>query len=113
MATTASREKAAQAWCRETTKYKAMDVELAEAFAEILDAENSDATPKRSELANRSFQKDLQNLINRHSRENGSGTPDFILANYIIDCLAAFDKSVKDRARWYGHEKRQSVGALD
>lgn len=37
MATSLSRERAAQAWCRETTKHKEMDVELAEAFAEILD----------------------------------------------------------------------------
>ena len=32
-----AREKAAQAWCKETTKQKEMDVELAEAFAEILE----------------------------------------------------------------------------
>jgi len=37
MATQLSREKAAQAWCKETTSNKIMDVELAEAFAEILD----------------------------------------------------------------------------
>ena len=37
MATSSAREKAAQAWCKETTKHKEMDVELAEAFAEILD----------------------------------------------------------------------------
>lgn len=37
MATILSREKAAQAWRKPTTKDKLMDVELAEAFAEILD----------------------------------------------------------------------------
>lgn len=37
MATNLAREKAAQAWCKETTKHKEMDAELAEAFAEILD----------------------------------------------------------------------------
>ena len=37
MATRLAREKAAQAWCKETTKHKEMDAELAEAFAEILD----------------------------------------------------------------------------
>ncbi len=31
-----AREKAAQAWCGETTKGKTMDVELAEEFAKIL-----------------------------------------------------------------------------
>ena len=37
------------------------------------------------------FRKDLENLINRHSMENGSSTPDFILANYLINSLKAFD----------------------
>lgn len=32
-----SRERAAQAWCKPTTKNKVMDAELAEAFAEILE----------------------------------------------------------------------------
>jgi hypothetical protein len=36
-ASSLSREKAAQAWCTETTKHKVMDVDLAEAFAEILE----------------------------------------------------------------------------
>ena len=37
MTTNLAREKAAQAWCKDTTKHKEMDVDLAEAFAEILD----------------------------------------------------------------------------
>ena len=37
MATNLALKKAAQAWCKETTKHKEMDSELAEAFAEILD----------------------------------------------------------------------------
>jgi hypothetical protein len=32
-----SRERAAQAWCKPTTKHKEMDPDLAEAFAEILE----------------------------------------------------------------------------
>lgn len=37
MATELSRREATRAWRKETTKNKIMDVELAEAFAEILD----------------------------------------------------------------------------
>ena len=37
MATELSRQKAAQAWCKESTSAIEMDVVLAEAFAEILD----------------------------------------------------------------------------
>lgn len=47
------------------------------------------------------FRKELENLINRHCMENGSNTPDFILARYMAECLDAFDKAVKTRTEWY------------
>ena len=37
MASQNARHKAAQAWCKPITSAKVMDVELAEAFAEIID----------------------------------------------------------------------------
>lgn len=48
------------------------------------------------------FRKDLASIINRHSKENGSDTPDFMLAEYLADCLELFDRSVKAREKWYG-----------
>jgi len=48
-----------------------------------------------------SFVKDLQHVINCHSRENDSDTPDFILAGLIEDLLAAFAKATRERDRWY------------
>lgn len=48
------------------------------------------------------FGKELSNLINRHSQENGSNTPDFILAEYIQACLDNFNKTTKARDKWYG-----------
>lgn len=50
------------------------------------------------------FCNDLENLINRHSLENGSNTPDAILADYITDCLTVFDKAVNRREEWYGRK---------
>ena len=50
------------------------------------------------------FRKELENLINRNSKENGSNTPDFILAEYLTDCLASFDKAVTARSKWYAPE---------
>jgi hypothetical protein len=50
------------------------------------------------------FRKDIQDLINRHSVENGSDTPDFILARFLADCLEAFDSAVRTRDDWYGHK---------
>jgi len=35
------------------------------------------------------FRLEIEQAINRNSKENGSDTPDFILAQYLIDCLAA------------------------
>jgi hypothetical protein len=46
------------------------------------------------------FIKELQELINKYSMENGSNTPDFILAEYLRDCLVAFDKAVHVREEW-------------
>lgn len=51
------------------------------------------------------FRQQLESLLNRYSQENGSDTPDFILAGYLTDALDAFDKAVRERERWYGHRK--------
>lgn len=46
--------------------------------------------------------EELENLLNQYSQENGSDTPDFILATYLINCLGTFNKAVNDREQWYG-----------
>jgi hypothetical protein len=46
--------------------------------------------------------QDFATAINKVSAENGSNTPDFILANYLIMCLENFDHIVKMRDDWYG-----------
>jgi hypothetical protein len=53
MASEKSLEKAAQAWCKDTTKHLVMIPELAEAFAEILDANiviKKDSEPQSNPL---------------------------------------------------------------
>lgn len=47
------------------------------------------------------FRMRLEALINEHSMENVSNTPDWILADYITDCLKAFDKATKSRSAWH------------
>lgn len=51
------------------------------------------------------FQIELSALINRHSKENGSDTPDFILARHMQGCLELFDSTVNARTAWYGHRR--------
>lgn len=49
-----------------------------------------------------SFTNELKKLISRYSEENRSNTPDFILANYLVACLDAFNASAQAREKWYG-----------
>jgi len=51
------------------------------------------------------FEKELETLINKCSKENESNTPDFILAEYMSDCLKAFNKANNRREQWYGREE--------
>ena len=46
--------------------------------------------------------RDFATAINKVSAENMSNTPDFILAEYLMQCLGAFELSVKMRDEWYG-----------
>lgn len=64
---------------------------------------NMSTTDATRQPALASFGRELQLLINKYSRENGSNTPDFILAEYIMGCLLAFDQAVESRDRWYGY----------
>lgn len=60
------------------------------------------------------FKKELKRLINCYSMENGSDTPDFILAEYLTDCLESYDDAVRSREKWYGRKiKEVSVGPSD
>lgn len=47
------------------------------------------------------FRKELESAISRCSQENGSNTPDFILADYLANCLLAFDNAVNAREQWH------------
>lgn len=50
------------------------------------------------------LQTEIQHAINRASAENGSNTPDFILAEYLTDCLAAYERTLAAREKWHGRD---------
>lgn len=52
---------------------------------------------KKSEL-----EKKLTDLINSESRENDSNTPDFILSEFMVACLDAFELTSNKREVWFG-----------
>lgn len=45
---------------------------------------------------------DIQSAINRHSAENVSNTPDYVLAQFLVKALAAFDHATNTRALHIG-----------
>ena len=55
------------------------------------------------------FREELETLINGCSKENGSNTPDWILAEYLSDCLASFDLATTRREKWYGRNEVDAV----
>jgi hypothetical protein len=57
-----------------------------------------------SEIPNNpgTFETDLRQLINRHSLENASDTPDYILAQFIAGCVTIFNNVVRQRDQWHG-----------
>ncbi len=50
----------------------------------------------------RTLEQDIESVINRHSAENESNTPDFILAQYLMACLAAWNAASINRDKWHG-----------
>ena len=52
------------------------------------------------------FEKEIRELINRYSIENNSNTPDWILAQYILSCLAAFETAIQQRETCQGRDGR-------
>lgn len=48
------------------------------------------------------IERELAGVLNKYSAESVSGTPDFILARYLIDCLKSFNEAVSHRASWRG-----------
>ena len=47
------------------------------------------------------FREELEQLLNKHSKENESNTPDFLLAGYLVRSLMNFDTAVYRRDQWY------------
>lgn len=51
------------------------------------------------------FSQELSTVLNRHSKENGSNTPDFMLAQFLENCLESWDKVISNREAWYGRPR--------
>lgn len=58
----------------------------------------------------KSFEDELSSLLNRHSMENASDTADFILAEYMTNCLIHFGLAVQAREKWFGRTENPIGG---
>lgn len=57
---------------------------------------------------NNQFKKELEELLNKFSMENGSKTPSTVLADYLVMCLHNFNETMKERSKWYAEDKVES-----
>ena len=55
------------------------------------------------------FRDELTALLNRYSMESGSDTPDFILADFLLDALRAFDTATANRESWCRPDERRKA----
>jgi hypothetical protein len=55
------------------------------------------------------FRRKIEALINHHGRDNVSDSRDFILAEYLANCLLTFDAAVGER--WHGRYSDGEPGA--
>lgn len=62
----------------------------------------------RSPTRGEAFRRDLAALLNRYSMENASDTPDFLLADYLIEALRALDTAILAREKWYGRKPKKA-----
>lgn len=59
-----------------------------------------------------SLRRDIESAINRNRAENGSSTPDYILAAFLTNCLMAFDQATRDRDEWHGFDEQLAAAAF-
>lgn len=59
------------------------------------------------------FSEEMGCVINKHSMEKGSNTPDYILAVFLEQAMWAFDNAVKDRTTWYGSGEYEATKLPD
>jgi hypothetical protein len=79
--------------------------QIAESMArELLERRESDGSRTAIDTK-RTLEQNLTSLLNTHSQESASNTPDFILARYLLDCLSAFNAAQVRRAEWYAEPR--------
>lgn len=64
-------------------------------------------------MSENKFISELTSLLNKHSRENGSNTPDFILAEFLDSCIDVFDYAINEREKWHGRKSNSPFEKIE
>lgn len=76
---------------------------------EQIDVVDEDA--EKRALGNREeLVREIASVLNRRCRENVSNTPDFILAEHMVQSLESFERTSRTREGWYGTSLVPAVG---
>ena len=60
-----------------------------------------------------SFEKELETLLNKYSKETDNDTPDFILAKYLNRCLDNFSEAIIATSKWMGIDKSENITSIN
>ena len=55
------------------------------------------------------FRKELTKSINKNGIDNEFGIPDFILANYVEECLRTLKSTMDQRKVWFSDDVQQGI----
>jgi len=69
------------------------------------------ALPEYAMPKKRDLKRELTGVLNSFSCENASNTPDFVLAQFMLDTLSAFNTASQAREKWYG--KRLTISGVE
>lgn len=63
-------------------------------------------TKKEKKEAKLNLYEKIEEVLNIACVEYESNTPDFILAEYLLSCLDAYNKATKKRDKFYGLKRK-------
>lgn len=98
-------------WSDDTTTKAAVDIAAAKARTDAELAREDAAYTPPTDRASKTLRGELREALNRCSAENGSNTPDFILAELLVGTVAAFNHAVNERDRWHGMAQLKTINA--
>ena len=94
-------------WCAGCGRvlYKALDIKgkdfLLEPTVALAYSTHESKSKDEWKPIEQPFFDSLTELINKESKENTSNTPDFIIAEFLRDCLDALNMTIMKRDEWY------------